>query len=442
MNIAVSGIVLLVCIVFFIIFCFKGYSPIIVGLGCVVLLGLFSISGGFNAVFTILPEAIGSSFTDTFLIFASSSVFGLIFSETKCAATMGTLFSGRLKKQFIPFVIMGFSVLINVVGLPKGDFITAAFAFPLLAAADLPLYLGLVAGISMGTVIAWGLPGLPGLPNVLPAGIFGIDSLYVAPLAGWAMTIGGIIAAAVYLWILTKRAIKNNVGYIENGTEMIKIGETPDEDRRPSKFISVTPMIILLILAYLFNMSFGWDAIRSVVIAQFIANVYMIATGYRYFDKDFNVVKGITDAMVRIAPICLCIGFVTAFAKVASDTAIYESIMNGIFNLNIHPYFTVVIIVSVIAAITSDGISTLFILQSTDIAARLLATGADAGVMAILARAACAGFDTLPWSPTVILPLAIYGYTHKTGYKYSFVCTVALPFLMVGIGLIFGFLFY
>lgn len=442
MDIFISGLILVFCIVCFIIFCFKGYSPMLVGLVCVALLGLSSTSGVFNALFTTLPASVGASFTDTFLLFASSSVFGWIFSESKCAATMGTLFTGRVKRQFVPFVIMGFSMLINVVGLPKGDFITAAFAFPILAAANLPLYLGLVAGISMGTVIAWGLPGLPGLPNVLPAAIFGIDSLYVAPLAGWAMTIGGVVAAAIYLWILTKKAITNGVGYVENGTEMIKIEEAVDENKRPSKFISLTPMILLLVLAYVFNLQLGWDAIPSVVIAQFIVDVYMIIIGKKYMDKDLNIAKGITEGMVRIAPICLCIGFVTAFATVASDTAAYEALMSNIFNLNIHPYFTVIIIVSILAAITSDGISTLFILQSTEIAGRLLATGADAGIMAVLARAACAGFDTLPWSPTVILPLAIYGYTHKTGYKYSFVCTVVLPFVMVAIGLIFGMLFY
>lgn len=442
MNIVISGIVFIICIVCFIIFCFKGYSPMLVGFGCIVLLGLASATGVFNAVFTTLPASIGSSFTDTFLLFASSSVFGWIFSETKCAAAMGTLFTGRMKRQYVPFVIMGFAMLVNIVGLPKSDFIIAAFAFPILATANLPLYLGLVGGISMGTVIAWGLPGLPGLPNILPAAIFGIDSLYVAPLAGWAMTICGVIASVVYLWFLTKRAIKNDVGYVESGTELIKMEEASDESNRPSKKISLTPMIILLVLAYLFNLQFGWDAVPSVVIAQIIVDVYMVIIGHKYFNKGLNIAKGITDAMIRIAPICLCIGFVSAFATVASDTAVYESIMNGIFNLNIHPFFTVVIIVSVLAAITSDGISTLFILQSTDIAARLLATGANAGIMAVLARAACAGFDTLPWSPTVILPLAIYGYTHKTGYKYSFVCTVALPFLMVGVGLIFGFLFY
>lgn len=438
----ISGIVLVICIVCFVILCFKGYSPFIVAMGTVLLLGLVSQTGALNALFNIFPASIGSSFTDTFLLFASSSVFGLIFSETKFAVTMGNLFTGRVKKPLIPFIVMAFSALVNIVGLPKADFITASFAFPLLAAADLPLYLGLVAGISMGTVIAWGLPGLPGLPNILPAGIFGIESLYVAPLAGWAMTIGGIAAAAIYLYLLTRRAINKNVGYVENELAMIKIETVKKEEESPSKLLSVTPMLILLVLAYLFNLQLGLDAVPSVVIAQVIGVIYMLIIGRKYMDKNQKITDNIIEGMFRIAPVCLCIGAVTAFATVAADTSAYQSIMSGIFNLDIHPYFTVIIIVSVIAAITSDGIATLFILQSTDIAGRLLATGANAEIMAILSRAACAGFDTLPWSPTVILPLAIYGYTHKTGYKYSFVCTVALPFIMMAIGLVFGILFY
>ena len=391
MGSVISGMVLIACIICFVIFCFKGYSPFIVALAAVLFLGLVSQTGVLNALFTVFPSSIGASFTDTFLMFASSSVFGLIFSETKFAVTMGKFFSGRVKKPLIPFIVMAFAALVNLVGLPKSDFIIASFAFPLLVAADLPLYLGLVAGISMGTVVAWGLPGLPGLPNILPAGIFGIESLYVAPLAGWCMTIGGLAAAIFYLYLLTRRAIAKGVGYVQNENAMFQVEAVDEMDKAPSKFLSVMPMLILLMLSYLFNLKLGLDAVPSVVVAQAIGTVFMLIVGHRYMDHKQKIADSIVEGIFRIAPVCLCIGAVTAFANVAADTSAYQDVMSGIFDLNIHPYLTVIIIVSVIAGITSDGIATLFILQSTDIAAKLLGTGADAGILCVLSRAACPG---------------------------------------------------
>ena len=67
MGSVISGMVLIACIICFVIFCFKGYSPFIVALAAVLFLGLVSQTGVLNALFTVFPSSIGASFTDTYL---------------------------------------------------------------------------------------------------------------------------------------------------------------------------------------------------------------------------------------------------------------------------------------------------------------------------------------------------------------------------------------
>ena len=96
----------------------------------------------------------------------------------------------------------------------------------------------------------------------------------------------------------------------------------------------------------------------------------------------------------------------------------------------------IVLIVCVLAALTSDAIAAMITIQSTDIATKLLATGANPANLAALLRITSAGFDTLPWSTNAIIPLQVFGFNYKTGYKYVFAMTVALPMIMAIIGLV------
>lgn len=449
MNSAViSGIVLVICVLAFMFFVFKGKSPFLIALACAAVLGFFTNGGVLNALFTSLPESIAGTVLDTFWMFTIAGVLGEFYSITGYGEKMGRVILKKIPKKFAPFIVLIVSVLFNIIGMPKRDFIMAAIGFPLMYAADMPLYLAFVADYGVTTVLSWALPGIAALPNLLPASIFGVDKLMYAAPVGWTITIFGMVIVVAYMLFLINKSEKKGIRYMDTDsgrgmyTMVGRAHREEGEEGKQNTFFAFMPIIIVVAGALVLNMKIGLDAVPSSVIAQALAIVFMIVTGRRFIQDGRGVAEHVTESAMRMMPIIATVGMVSGFAAIASDTAAYSTLMEAVFNLKVSPYLLVVIIVSVIAAMTSDGVATIISLQSTDITAKLLETGANGEALACLTRITCAGFDTLPWSTNAIVPLQIYGFTYKTGYKYTFMMTVVLPMIMSVLGILLSNIFF
>lgn len=448
MNSAVlSGVVLVLCVLGFMYFVFKGKSPFLIALGCAAVLGLFTNGGIINAVFTMLPESIAGTLIDTFWMFTTAGVLGEFYSITGYGEKMGKAILRKIPKRYAPFIVLIISALFNIIGMPKRDFIMAAIGFPLMYAADMPLYLAFVADYGTTTVLSWALPGIAALPNLLPASIFGVDKLMYAAPVGWTITIIGMFLIVLYMLFLIKKSEQKGIHYLDTDSgkgmyTMLGREHEEGEEGQQNTFFSFLPIIIVVAGALILNMGLKLDSVPAAVIAQIVAIIFMIVTGRKFIKDDQSITQHITDSVMRMMPVIATVGMVSGFAAIASDTKAYSALMEAVFNLNVSPYLLVVIIVSVIAALTSDGVATIISLQSTDIAARLLGTGASGEALACLTRITSAGFDTLPWSTNAIIPLQIYGFNYKTGYKYTFMMTVVLPMVMALLGVVLSNIFY
>lgn len=448
-TVVLSGIALIFCVVTFMFFVFKGKSPFLIAMACAAVLGFFTNEGVINALFTSIPESIANTVTDTFWMFTIAGVLGEFYSVTGYGEKMGKAILKKIPKRLAPFILMIISALFNIIGMPKRDFIMAAIGFPLMYAADMPLYLAFVADYGVTTVLSWALPGIAALPNLLPASIFGVNKLMYAAPVGWTITFFGIAVVVFYMLFLIRKSEEKGIRYMDtdSGKGMYTVRgresqEQSNDEIRQNTICAFLPIIIVVAGALILNVGIGLEAVPSSVIAQTIAIVFMIVTGKKYIQDGKSVAEHATKSAMRMMPIIATVGMVSGFAAIASDTAAYEALIGAVFNLKVSPYLLVVIIVSVIAALTSDGIATIISLQSTDIAAKLLETGANGEAMACLTRITSAGFDTLPWSTNAIVPLQIYGFTYKTGYKYTFMMTVVLPMSMAVLGLLLSNILY
>ena len=439
-SIGVSGIMFLFCIALFIVLCFKGHSPMVIGMICIILMSITTADGFVTGVFSTATSTIGSTLASTILPFSTGSILGEFISCSRVGKVMGDDLVRRFKSKAAPFIILLFSAILNLLGMANVSFFIAAFSIPVLAAADLPCYIGLFANTTAMTIIGFAMPGCVGFPNILAGSLYGIDSLVYAPIAGICMTIAGFAVTIFLLARFTKKARENGEGYSEPEKAIFHAIRDEDVDELPSLFIAYAPVIIVIAAAIILNFVVGVDSDVALVCSQILAALFIIVTCHKYIEG--SVFTHFADSfMMALGPI-MNMAVVSAFAALVTQTSAYNAVVNGLLGLNIHPYFGIILATSIIAAMTSDGISTLITLDATGLAALFNHSGANPEMLAQLARTACAGFDTLPYSSNAIYEMSAFGYTHKGGYKYVFISTVVLPFVMLAVGLVVGFIFY
>lgn len=439
-SIGVSGIMFLICIGLFIVLCFKGHSPSVIGIVCIMLISITTADGFVTGVFSTATEAIGSTLASTIFPFSTGSILGEFISCSRVGKVMGDDLVRRFKSKSAPFIIFLFSAILNALGMANVSFFIAAFSIPILAAANLPCYIGLFANTAAMTVISFAMPGSIGLPNILAGSLYGIESLVYAPLAGICMTVAGLAVSLFLLARFTSKARNTGIGYTEPEKAIFHAVKDDEVDSLPSLFIAYAPVVIVIAAAVILNFVVGLDSDVALVCSQLLAALFIVATCHKYIEG--SIFGHFADSfMMALGPI-MNMAVVGAFATLATQTKAYDAVINGLLGLNIHPYFGIILATSIIAAMTSDGIATLITLDSTGLAPLFNHSGANPQVLSQLARTACAGFDTLPYSSTAIYEMSAFGYTHKTGYKYVFISTVILPFVMLAIGLVVGFIFY
>ena len=435
MSVAVSAVLLIICIASFVFFCLRGVSPMIVGLCCAIVIS-FAADGGFlEGFFNVFPSGLVSSVKSILLIFLFASVIGELYNATGFASQMGRIFAAKLPKKMIPYMIVLISALFNLSGIPRRDLIIAAIAYPVLYAADLPIYLGLVCDMGATQIFSWSVTTFPALPNILAGNVFGIEGLTYEPVISWIVTAGGTAVLCLYIWHLLKKAERNHEGYREFGSGLYTMMDKKDEkeeERKIPVLLAFSPIILLVAVSIILSSGLGLDGTSAAIIAQLVTIAFLIVVGYRYMDKNKSLIKSITEAAERACPIVITMGIVAAFAVVVSHTAVYSFLMEKLFTLNATPYVLVIIIVAVLGILTSDGISTLLILGETDIAASLMAAGtASPGILALLSKISAGAFGTMPWSMAAILPMQIYGIVNKDGFIKSLISMVLVPASML-----------
>lgn len=435
MGVTASAILLIICIAFFVFFCLKGVSPMILGLVCALVMSFAATEGFAESFFNIFPAGILSSVQSILLIFIFASIIGELYNATGFASKMGEVFASKIPRIIIPYLIVLISAVFNLAGIPRRDLIIAAVAYPVLYAADLPLYLALVCDMGATQIFSWSVTTFPALPNILAGKAFGISSLTYEPVVSWIATGFGTLVLGIYIYHLVKKADRNHEGYREFGKGIYSMLDGRQEGGKKEDIpvaLAFAPVLVLAAVSIVLSSAFGWDGTAAAITAQLVTIAFLIITGYKHIGSRDAFLKGITTAAERACPIVITMGVVAAFAIVVSHTPVYTFLMDRLFTLDAAPYILVIIIVAVLGLLTNDGISTLLILQETDIAATLMASGtASPGILALLAKISAGAFGTMPWSMAAILSMQIYGLVNRDGFIKSFITMVLVPLSMI-----------
>ena len=164
----------------------------------------------------------------------------------------------------------------------------------------------------------------------------------------------------------------------------------------------------------------------TIEVALFTGAVLSVALLWKYMDSVPDTLnKGISNAARTV----LNFGALMGFAKVAMSTPVFTSLVDAIAsNQNSDP-----VTVASVALLTGIGNS-----ATSGITASMeafldyyLSRGVSHAVIHRVATLTGATLDTLPTNSGVIISMNMTGSTHKQCYKYIFVNTVLIPFIVV-----------
>jgi len=250
----------------------------------------------------------------------------------------------------------------------------------------------------------------------------------------------GLIATAVmfglgyvYLQHEVKKARERGEHFDESSIRPGSIKDINTEDL-PSTFAAFMPIIMLIVLYILFErVSFGGYSLKAmnsfapVCTAMICAIVYLVLLGY-FRKQGKDVLKSLGEgARNAIGPL-LSFSIVVGFGSVVKATTGYANLVGAVTNLNMNPYVSAAISVSVLAGVTGSASGGISIALSSETlvsswTSQLTSASQLAALHRIISVSSC-GLDSLPHCGGILATLDVCQETHSTSYKYIFVITV------------------
>jgi len=464
---------------------YRGVSVLILGpvmaLVAVVLSGGVPLLASYTQIF--MPAA-GQFIILYFPLFLLGALFGKLMDDSGAALAIARTIVGKLGAQRAILAVVLACALLTYGGVSL--FVVAFAVFPIAAAlfreADIPKRL-IPATIALGafTFTMTALPGTPAIQNAIPMPFFG-----TTPFA--APGLGIIAALAMFgcgqLWLMRQasKAKRAGEGYGDHpdaqpelpgalrehahgeGFDVNELTERKERavPERPSFALSVTPIVIVITLNYIFSTHvfpaldtaylqeprYGATTIDSVrgiwaiICALITAMLFLIATNYRRLGHLGRTLdSGANAAVLPIFNTASLVGFGAVIAALPA----FLMIQNAVESIGGGPLVSLAISVNILAGVTGSASGGMSIALQT-LGDSYLAMAEQAGIAPDLLHRvttiATGGLDSLPHNGAVITLLGICGLNHKQSYKDIFFVAVLFPIavlvLVVILGSVFG----
>ncbi len=393
----------------------------------------------------VFMPALANYLLQYFPIFILGAIFGKLMNDSGAAYSIANFITKRLGPDYAILAVVATCSFLTYGGVSL--FVVAFTIYPiaqtLFQQANVPRRL-IPASIALGsfTYTMTALPGTPAIQNAIPMPVFGTTS-FAAPL------LGSVAAAVMFgfgmFWLLSraKKAVAKGELFSTGEDEQIQF---VPPDRYPSLFSAVTPLILVLVLNYVFSnlvipnldtaylseTKFGSVPLQkvlglwSLIMALGTALVVALVLFWPYFKNlKRSVNEGTLGSMLPIFNTASEVGFGAVIASLASFEIIKQALLQ-IFPQN--PLIALSVSVNALAGITgsaSGGLSIALGALGKTFAERGMAAGYSMETLHRVAAIACSGLDALPHNGAVITLLTICGLTHRKSYGDIFmVCGV------------------
>jgi H+/gluconate symporter-like permease len=420
-SIGMSTALLILGVALFIILVYRGVHTGVAALTGAALIALGTKEGILASLITTFAGGVGTFVVMMFWVFTASGLLAYVMQETGASESIGQKMVSWLGIDRAPIVLAVTTTLLLLAGVGTYVYIMAVLSASLMAAANLPRKIGLYACVGIAPAISFCLP-VANVPNSLPTKFLG-TSTFSAPLLGIATSIVGLVLFFIYLNYVVKKARKNGQGY--DGPE-VSVDVTAGKKDLPNFWLSIAPIVIVIVLAVVFQNVAKIDPTSSVALAQFCGAIFVIVTNWGRckkikFSKIFS--RGCTDMW----PFLVLAGCVMGFGLVCQKTTCFDYLIKAIFSVKLNPYVTVWISVALVAGLCSDGIAAMMMWLGMFGAQYAAMPNVNPGALHRLLVCTTQTYDSLPQSQSTAISISVFGLTHKEAYSGIFVTTVIIP---------------
>ncbi len=400
---------------------FKEWNIIAITIVAAVIMGI-GIPGKtiLQVVEQVWQGGFGSFAASWVVILCVSAYFAKIMEDSGAAWRIGNTIIKKFGQQasLIMYVVVVTILTYGGINCWTIIFVTLPIAKPIFEKGRVPWYLfpgilNVAATFPLGI-----MPGALQIQNIIPTKYLGTNLM-----SGFWEGIAGTICFLAFNYFFfayeikkgrDRGALEQKYGRPENTDEQMACFDK-FEETAPSFWMSLAPIVVSVILVNGFNIS-----VIYAVAAGCLCALMLFRKAIDNPAKTLN--NGFMDGIVPVA----LVGSLIGFGKVVSLTPAFASVKEWLFALPIGGAGKVVVIESVVAAIT--GSATGALTMALDMFAKdFLTWGMDPGTIHRLIVTASLGFDTTPWNAFAILTFSMAGVSMAKGYWHVFVASVIAP---------------
>lgn len=245
-SVGVSGFLLVISIIVFIILCYRGLHTGVAALVAAIIVALGSENGVLTSIFETFCGGIGEFIVTMFPIFTAAGLLGYIMDKTGASEALGKKLIAVLGEDRAPLILSLTTTLLLLAGVGTYVYIVVVLSNSLMKAANLPRRIGLLACVGIAPSISYTLP-LPNLPNALPTEILG-TSVFSAPILSVATCVVGVTLFFIYMNHIIKKARANGEGY--DGPMNVETIEDEEKKDLPPFSTSVATILVVIGVAF------------------------------------------------------------------------------------------------------------------------------------------------------------------------------------------------
>ncbi|HOK05660.1 MAG TPA: hypothetical protein PK836_04755 [Syntrophales bacterium] len=428
-TLSIIGIV--VSLAFIVVFALRGWHIILLAPMAVVLVALFSGMDVLPALMGPYMKGFVNYAAKFYLIFLMGSLFGKVMEDSGAARSIA---EGILKlvgrknpvNAAIAIAVIGLALTYGGVSLFVVIFALIPIGRPIFKELNLPWHLFVIPyTFSIGSITMTMLPGSPQILNIMPTKYMASTPM-AAPLLG---IVGAVIVAAFnffYFKYQLKRAQARNEVYVAPTGPGVVAGETAPMEKLPNVFLSVIPMVVVVVMLNAFKL----DAVWALAGGTAVCLVFF----FPYFKNILDTLnKGAINTVIPIVNTCADVGYGMAVAA----TSGFKVISSWMLNLPMHPIVSLSIATNMMAGITGSASGGLGIILET-LVPKYLALNLSPELIHRIATMSAGCFDAMPHNGVVITFLAVTGLTHANAYKHIFlghiVATIIALLVVIPLG--------
>ncbi len=396
----------------------RGYSILIIGPICALVVIFTNQMDVFSALITgqnSYMAGVGLFIKNYFLIFLLGSILAKYMEESGAARSIANKMlklTGTDKPYKVLVAILVISSLLTYggVSLYVAMFTIIPLSRPLFRELDIPWHLimiPLTAGMATFTMTM--TPGTPSIQNAIPITYLG-TTLMAAPLVGIIGTAVVFVFSLWYMKIELKKAKKADEHYIvsEADAQSVKI------DNLPSVGISLLPLIALIAIIIIGSFM---KIPNIILIALLISIIIAAVVFHKYISKQTATLNA--GAAGAVSPAFLTAAAV-GFGIVIAAAPGFEVISKMILGIPGSPLISLSVSSGLMSVVTGSSSGSLGIVMEA-FSQTYLAQGVNPELIHRIASMASGPFSAMPHSGAVLALLALTGLNHKQAYRHIFV---------------------